>query len=57
MTREPGDLPDAVSPLRGRGVQRDRGSSSRDDIGRGARAGDKPAIALSCHWRVQPFVV
>lgn len=57
MTREPGDLPDAVDPLRGRGVQRDRGSSSRDDIGRGARAGDKPAIALSCHWRVQPLVV
>jgi len=32
MTREPGDLPVAVGPLRGRGVQRDRGLSSRDDI-------------------------
>ena len=31
MTREPGDLPVAVGPLRGRGVPGNRGLSSRDD--------------------------
>jgi len=39
LTRKPGDLPVAVGPLRGRGVQRDRGSSSRDDIDRGGARG------------------
>lgn len=39
MTREPGNLPDAVDPSCGRGVPRDRGLSSRDDaIGPYARA-------------------
>lgn len=58
LTREPGDLPSAVGPLRGRGVQRDRGLSSRDDIDLGWRApvtsGDQLCV---CFARATPLLL